>query len=258
MPELSMYEQNYRFVAFRRDAGILEIRIHDNGGPATWSAYPGGLHDELGRAFRDVARDDANRVVIITGTGDRFLTEFDWSVPDPTMGTPPFWNRIIREGLDLLTNYLDIPVPVIGAVNGPCFIHSEIPTMADIVLASDTAAFADKAHSPLGVVPGDGVQIWWQMLLGPNRGRHFLLTGAEISAADAKALGIVAEVVPQAALQDRAWDVARALAAKPISMLRHSRTAFNQHIKRRMLEELGYGLHLEGLAAMSMAHDTGG
>jgi enoyl-CoA hydratase/carnithine racemase len=88
------------------------------------------------------------------------------------------------------------------------------------------------------------------MLLGPNRGRHFLLTGAEITAAEAKALGVVAEVVPRAALRDRAWEIARELAKKPTLMLRHSRIAMTLEFRRRLLADLGYGLTLEALAAM--------
>ena len=114
-------------------------------------------------------------MVIFTGTGDEFLTRMDTS----TIGdiNTQYWARIHQEGKDLLQNLLEIEVPIIGAVNGPAFIHAELPTLSDIVIASDRASFADKAHGPGGVVPGDGVHVWWPMLLGPNRARHFLLTG---------------------------------------------------------------------------------
>ena len=257
MANFADYENKYRFVRFERSAeGVLELIIHCDGGVATWSAWPGGLHDELGQAFYDVGRDSENRIVIIRGTGDTFLTEFDWSVPDPAVGSAVFWDRIYKEGKDLLMNLLDIEVPVIGVVNGPAFIHSEIPTMSDIVLAADHAIFADKAHVPGGTVAGDGVHVWWQMLLGPNRGRHFLLTGAEISAAEAKDLGFVAEVLPSDELLERARKIARDLAAKPRMMLRYTRIAFVQHIKRRMLDDLGYGLQLEAMAATAAMQDA--
>jgi enoyl-CoA hydratase/carnithine racemase len=255
MAKLESYKDKYRFVRFERTDGVLEVTIHKDGGAAQWSSFPGGIHDELGQAFYDVGRDVENRVVILTGAGGEFLTEFDSSEPDPEMGTPIFWDRIIKEGKDLLMNLLDIEVPVIAAVNGPVFIHSEIPTMSDIVLASNTASFADKAHSPGGVVPGDGVHVWWQMLLGPNRGRNFLLTGEEISAEEAKALGVVAEVLAPDQLLPRARALAKELATKPKQMLRNTRVAFTQHIKRRMLDDLGYGLTLEGMAALAMMHE---
>lgn len=250
MSDFDSYRSRYRTVRLERQDGILELTIHKDGGPALWGAAKGGIHEELGEAFYQIGRDPENRVLIITGTGDTFLTDFD-----PDMGEPPsaaYWDRIFKEGRDLLQNLLEIECPVIGAVNGPAFIHAEIPTLSDIVIASERASFADKAHAPGGVVPGDGVHVWWPMLLGPNRARHFLLTGAEISAQEAVRLGFVAEVVPHDQVLDRAREIARELVQKNPQMLRFSRVAMTQHIKRRMLDDLGYGLMLEGMAIMSL------
>lgn len=250
MSDFDSYKSRYRTVRLERQDGILELTIHKDGGPALWGAAKGGIHEELGEAFYQIGRDPENRVLIITGTGDTFLTDFD-----PDMGEPPsaaYWDRIFKEGRDLLQNLLEIECPVIGAVNGPAFIHAEIPTLSDIVIASERASFADKAHAPGGVVPGDGVHVWWPMLLGPNRARHFLLTGAEISAQEAVRLGFVAEVVPHDQVLDRAREIARELVQKNPQMLRFSRVAMTQHIKRRMLDDLGYGLMLEGMAIMSL------
>ena len=250
MSRFEGYRDRYRFVRLERQDRVLQVTIHKDGGSATWGSYPGGIHEELGDAFYEIARDDENLVVILTGAGDNFLTEFDFSEPDPHIGTVTFWDRIYREGKDLLGNFLNINVPVVAAVNGPAYIHAEIPTMADLVLASERARFADKAHFPQGTVPGDGVHVWWPMLLGPNRGRQFLLTGEEIDAQEAKALGFVAEIVPHERLLARAWEVARDLAKKPERTLRYTRIAFTQHIKRRMFDDLGYGLQLEGMAVL--------
>jgi len=142
---------------------------------------------------------------------------------------------------------------LLAAVNGICCgAGLDWVTTGDIVIASDRASFADKAHAPNGAVPGDGVHVWWPMVLGPNRARHFLLTGAEISAQEALHLGFVAEVVPHGTVLDRAREVARELKTKNPQMLRFSRNALTQHIKRRMLDDLGYGLLLEGMAMMSL------
>lgn len=73
--------------------------------------------------------------------------------------TSSYWDRICDEGKNLLQNLLDIDVPIIGAVNGPAFVHAELVTMLDSVIASDRAAFADKAHAPNDVVPADDVHV---------------------------------------------------------------------------------------------------
>lgn len=249
--KLEQYQGRYKDIRFERRDGILEMAIHRDGGPALWDFMEGGLHDQLGRAFRDVGDDAANRVVILTGTGDVFLSQMDRSaVPKDFAMTSAFWNRIQREGKAILTNLLDIEAPIIGAINGPALLHAELVVMSDIVIASDHTVIADKAHMVAGAVPGDGVHVFWPMLLGPNRGRYFLLTGQEIGAQEALSLGIVSEVVPHAGLMARAWALAESLASAPPLTLRYSRIALTQDLKRRLLDDLGHGLALEGLAAM--------
>lgn len=237
-------------VEITREGGIVELRIHHKGGEALWAPW-GGLHKELGFAFAQLAADPDLRVLIITGTGDNFCAGFAGDVEVPPMGAVT-WDIILREGRSLLNNLLSIEVPVIAAVNGAAFVHAEIALLADIVLASDTAVFADKPHALAGVVPGDGVHAIWPMLLGPNRGRYFLLTGQEIDAQDALSLGLVGEVLPVADLLPRARALARDIAARPAIANRYTRALLTRPLRERLLAELDHGLALEGLAILAM------
>lgn len=248
MSRLDEYKDKYRNIHFRREEGVLEVRLHTDGGPLKWGALDGSVHTQLGHAFYDIGHDRDNRVVILTGTGDTFCYGMNMA----ELPSEPDWYRLMREGKDLLMNLLDIEVPVIGAVNGPAFIHAQLPVLSDIVIASERAVFADVAHFVSGVVPGDSAHVVWPMLLGPNRGRYFLLTGQRIPATEALALGVVNEVVPHERLIARAWELACDLAKQPIQTLRYSRIALTQPIKRRLLGELGYGLALEGLGIQAL------
>jgi enoyl-CoA hydratase/carnithine racemase len=144
-------------------------------------------------------------------------------------------------------------VPVIGAINGPALIHAEIPLLSDIVLAAEHVEFADIAHVPAGLVPGDGVHTVWPMLLGPNRGRYFLLTGQRIGAREALQLGVVGEVLPADQLLPRARELARQLAGNLPAMLRHTRALLTRQIRRRLRDELELGLALESFAYLERA-----
>jgi len=248
-------DEHFDTIAITRQDGIVELRLHHRGGSALWAPW-GGLHRELGRAFAGIAADADVRAVIITGTGEDFCAGFDTGVTAPPL-SPAMWDVILREGRDLLMNLLAIEVPVIAAVHGAAFVHAEIPLLADIVLASETARFADKAHAIAGVVPGDGVHVVWPMLLGPNRGRYFLLTGQEIAAREALSLGLVGEVLPADRLTDRAWEHARAIAARPPLANRYTRLLLTRYLKERLAAELEQGLTMEGmavLAGMNISH----
>jgi enoyl-CoA hydratase/carnithine racemase len=244
------YFERYPTIHFERDnQGVLLMRLHSNGGPVVYAAQN---HSDWCSAFYEVGADRANKVVIITGTGGEFIHQFGW---DKTTNSPSDWDEVYWEGKRLLRNLLDIEVPVIGAVNGPATIHAELALLSDITLAADTAIFQDKPHIPFATVPGDGVHIVWQELLGINRGRYFLLTGQILSAQQALDLGVVNEVLPPAQLLPRAYALAHQLAALPPLTLRYSRVAITQRLKRLLDENLGYGLALEGLAALDMLHN---
>jgi enoyl-CoA hydratase/carnithine racemase len=236
----------YEMIDVSSSDGVTEIRFHTNGGPLVWSAV---AHREAGDAFAEVAGDATTKVVIVTGTGDRFCTDIDRA----SFGGRTSWDPIWWEGKRLLKCLLDIDVPVIGAVNGPAFIHAEIPLLADIVVAADTASLADKAHVSTGSVPGDGAHLIWPYLLGPRRAKYFLLMNQEIAAADALQLGVVNEVVPQADVAARAWTLARDLAAKPLPFLRYTREALNIVERERLLAGLSHGLALEGISFADVA-----
>lgn len=167
------------------------MTLHTSGGSLVWSA---SAHDELAYCFTDVGADRENKVVIITGAGHDFCAEIDHA--SFSLTTAGAWDVVIDDGRRLLNNLLDIEVPVISAVNGPARVHPEIPVLSDTVIASETALFQDAPHFMRGTVPGDGGHVVWPHVLGPNRGRYFLLTGQELDARKALEYGVVNEVVP--------------------------------------------------------------
>jgi enoyl-CoA hydratase/carnithine racemase len=125
-----------------------------------------------------------------------------------------YFDKLYREAIAILRGLVEIPVPAIAAINGPALRLADWPVLCDIVLAADTAVFQDLSHFPSGAVPGDGNNLVWPLLLGPNRGRYFLLTGQAISAAEALELGFVAEVLLPQDLMAGAWALAREVATR--------------------------------------------
>jgi enoyl-CoA hydratase/carnithine racemase len=157
--------------------------------------------------------------------------------------------HVLPDAKHLLMSLLEIQAPMIAAVNGPATIHAELAVLCDIVRAADHAIFRDAPHFPSGLVPGDGVHVVWPMLLGLNRGRDFLMTGQQLSAREALNLGVVNEVMPQGDLLKLAWELARSIRQRPPLTVRLAREAMLMQVKPAMLDQLPYGLALEGLAA---------
>jgi enoyl-CoA hydratase/carnithine racemase len=101
---------------------------------------------------------------------------------------------------------LDVPAPLIAALNGPATVHTEYALLADVVLATPDSIFQDKPHLNFGILPGDGVHSLWQEVVGPIRGRTSVLTQQIIGAGEAKTLGAVTEIVPRDKLMARIVD----------------------------------------------------
>ncbi|MGQ7793595.1 enoyl-CoA hydratase/isomerase family protein [Faunimonas sp. B44] len=254
MSSFDTYANRYERIRMRREDGILEMTFHTDGGPLRWGK---GAHEDLERAFLDVGRDRDNEIIIITGTGREYAgpavqPSGQGGHHDPRNPvTAEEWDKLwYWEGKHLLMNLLNIEVPMIAAINGPATRHAEIPLLCDIVLASDDVTIQDSAHFNGGLVPGDGVHVVFPLLLGPNRGRYFLLTGQVLSSGEAKNLGLVNEVLAREDLLPRAWVLARQMLQRPPLLRRYTRVMLTQDLKKRMVELLGYGLALEGLAAV--------
>ena len=161
----------------RSKTGVLEVALHTDGGTLV---FDGHAHEQFVDLFHAIGSDPDNRVVILTGTGQAFMESISPEGFD--FFTPQGYDKIYREGKKVLMNILDIEVPLIAAVNGPVRLHSEYVLLADIVLATPSTVFQDKPHFEFGIVPGDGVHLLWQEVIGTVRGRYFILTRQELDA----------------------------------------------------------------------------
>ena len=232
----------------RSKAGVLEVVLHTDGSTLIFNGH---THEQFVDLFHTIGSDPENRVVILTGSGDAFMETIS---PDGfDFFTPRGYDKIYREGKKVLMNILDIEVPLIAAINGPVRLHSEYVLLADIVLASPSTVFQDRPHFEFGIVPGDGVHLLWQEVIGTVRGRYFILTRQELDAQTAREWGAVNEIVPADKLLARAREIAEGLAKLPPLTTKYTRIALTQKLRRIIDEGVGYGLALEGISAADVA-----
>ncbi|MBA3878988.1 MAG: crotonase [Sphingobium sp.] len=232
----------------RKDNGVLEVALHTGGGKLVFNGH---THEQFVDLFHQIGEDRDNRVVILTGSGDAFMDAIDPEGFD--FFTPEGYDKILREGRKVLSNILDIEVPMITALNGPVLLHSEYALLTDIILATPETVFQDKPHFDFGIVPGDGVNLLWPEVIGSIRGRYFILTRQLLDAQTAKDYGAVNEIVPADQLLARAHEIADSIAALPPLTSRYTRIALTQKLRRIIDEGAGYGLALEGISAADVA-----
>ncbi len=247
-PKFEDYKKKYEqyFIMERRD-GVILLRMHTQGGPVQYSL---AVHNAWGQAWHDVGNDPENEVMILTSTGstwigksDQSSIEEDENKPGGSMGYDTYY-----DATKLIENFLnDFDIPTIAAVNGPGF-HTEFALMCDITLCANHTQFEDP-HYLMGFVPGDGLGLAFQELLGPKRAAYHLYTGQGIDANTALDLGLVNEVLPTNELVERAWEIAGMIMKAPRVTRRLTSQLMRRSWKRRVLDDLQMHLAYEGYAA---------
>ena len=235
----------------RSDNGVLEVKLHTNGGKLVFNGY---THEQFVDLFHIIGEDHENRVVILTGSGDAFMDSITQDGFD--FFTPLGYDKIYREGKKVLMNILDIEVPMVTALNGPVLLHSEYALLTDIVLATPETVFQDWPHPEFGIVPGDGMHLVWPEVIGSIRGRYFLLTQQKLDAETAQDWGVINEIVPADRLLARAHEIADGIAKMPPLTSSYTRIALTQRLRRLIDEGTGHGLALEGISAAEVARRT--
>jgi enoyl-CoA hydratase/carnithine racemase len=249
------YFEKYENLGFTRDEdGVLVLRFHTNGGPII---FTGQTHHDLPPALEDISLDYDNKALVITGTGDAFMDQID----GPSLGEifkPAVWEKTRVEGAKVLQRLLDLPMPVVGVANGPATVHSEYLMLADVHIASERATYGDLPHTSFGITAGDGMHIVWEEIAGTARAKWLLWTGEVIDAQTALDWGVVTEVVSHEQAVDRGIEIARYLAAKPALYRTLQKQTLNLNLRRRITQDIPFGMALEGLTAADLAYRNAG
>ena len=192
-----------------REGAVLTITLNR---PDVLNAFNAAMHKGLAAALKEARGSDV-RAVVITGAGRGFcvgqdLTEFRDAPGDigPRLRETYHPNVLAIRALEK---------PVIAAVNGAAAgAGMSFACACDLRIAADSASFV-PAFINIGLVPDSGGSYFVTRILGPARAFEWLVSGRKLTATEAHAWGLVAEVVEAGALADRAAEVAAHLAALP-------------------------------------------
>src|ERR1700758_1730098 len=243
------YFTGYRGLKLTRDAqGVLVVEFHTHGEPLIFTAQD---HTDFVDALYRIAQDRANKIVILTGTAGEFIPGIDFSTFGD-VSDPEIWSQVHDEGVQILENLANIRVPVIAAVEGRAYVHSEYALLANVIVAGEGATFHDVPHFAGGIVPGDGIFTTWSYRAGAARAEAFLLNPSPLTARTAYEWGVVAEVVPNGSALNRARELAQLYLKVPEVTRPNTRAHFIQPLKERIVREVGYGLALEGASAADL------
>lgn len=191
-----------------REGRILEVTI-DRPKANAVDAATSRVLGEIFAGFRD---DDALRVAIVTGAGEKFFSA-GWDLKAAAAGESPDVDYGVG-GFGGLQELPDLNKPVIAAVNGMAVGGGfEIALSADLILAAEHARFS-LPEINAGTV-ADAATLKLPKRIPYHVAMELLFTGRWMEADEAARWGLVNEVVPANALRDRALEIAATLAEGP-------------------------------------------
>lgn len=214
--------------------------------PEILNAINWPMHAALERVFLDLDEDPDVKAIVLTGAGRGFCSGGDQKtldagpIPSPTRG-----------GRHLVRNILEVESPIIAAVNGAAVgLGATLALFCDMIFAQPSARFADT-HVTAGVVAGDGGAVIWPLLIGPARAKHYLMTGAFVSAEEALAMGLINKVVPEGTVKQEAIKYAELLASGPREAIIWTKYSVNKILKEYVNLILDTSIALEEITFKS-------
>lgn len=204
--------------------------------PKQLNAMNGQVMDELCSALEALDRDDAIRVMVVTGNERAFAAGAD--IGEMATATPidmlrgnriAQWDRVRR-----------ISKPVIAAVAGWCLGGGcELAMALDLIIAAESAKFGQPEIN-LGVIPGAGGTQRLTRAVGKSPAMEMILTGEPIDAREAHRLGLVARVVPNELLVEDALALAATIATKSPVAVRVAKEAVNAAYEMNLTDALAH------------------
>ncbi|MFC8386562.1 enoyl-CoA hydratase/isomerase family protein [Nocardia sp. NPDC056952] len=249
------YEDFSSLTIDRPSEGVLRIVLD---GP-NLNSVGAEAHRHLADVWPVIALDESVRAVIIRGAGERaFSAGGSFDLVEDMIGDYSSRTRVMREARDLVRNIIEVPQPIISAINGPAAGAGLVAALlADISVAGRRAKIVD-GHVRLGVAAGDHAAICWPLLTSMAKAKYHLLTNEVLTGEEAERIGMVSLCVDDDQVQDRAMEIAQKLAAGSRAGIQGTKMALNGWYRQAMpIFDASLGLEFYHFGGPDVAEGVG-
>jgi enoyl-CoA hydratase/carnithine racemase len=230
----------YEDISFELAEGIAIVRLDR---PEHLNAFSGRMGEELADAWRRCDRDDAVRVVVLTGSGSAFCSGADLAAGEDTFAK--------QDESDFSASAVAVPAwevrkPVIAALNGHAIgLGLTLALQCDLRIVAEEGKYG-IVQVRRGVMPDAYAHWTLPRLVGLERAADLLLTGRKVSGSEAAAMGLASRCVPADRVLETALEIARDIARNtaPLSVAITKRLLWESpNLTREEVEQRETAMH---------------
>lgn len=229
---------SYQTILFELSDGVARLTLNR---PDRLNSFNVQMHGELRDALSELATSPTARVLILTGAGRGFCAGQDLgdrAVAPGGQGVD-LGESIDKYYMPLVLALRNLPMPVIGAINGVAAgAGANIALACDLVVATKSASFV-QAFCKLGLVPDSGGTWLLPRLVGNARALGLTLLGDKLSAEQAAQWGLIWRCVDDEQFKDSVDALAKQLAAAPTRGLARTKQAIYESWQHTLEQQLG-------------------
>jgi enoyl-CoA hydratase/carnithine racemase len=216
----------YETIIYQKKDAVAKITLNR---PKALNSLTRTMLMEIGKALEDSEKDNAIRVVVITGSGKAFCTGVDLKFAKEELTTSQAEQDFFRLGNEFMLRRIEkMPKPVIAAINGYAMAGGfEILSVADLVIASEDAVIGDR-HMKLGLLAAGGAYYRVPLLIGIRKAKELIFTGKTLTGKEAEQIGLVNRAVPPGELESTVDALAAELAELSPVAMRISKALINE------------------------------
>jgi len=246
----------YETLQYEVQEGIATITLNR---PDVLNAFNEQMFRELQDVLRAVERDEAVRVVIVTGAGRGFCAGQDlaemrarYERPEEAMS---IGEHLRSRYNPLILRIRNTEKPFIAAINGVAAgAGCSLALACDLRVMAETASFVFNAFAKIALIPDSGSTWFLPHLAGYARAFEAATLIDRLDASRALAWGLVNAVVPPDQVMPTAQEWAARLRELPARAVGFLKRALNRALTFTLEQSLDYEAHLQEVAARTPEH----
>lgn len=244
---------DFKFITYQVVDGVATITLNR---PEVYNALNDGITYELQDAWKAVAKDEAVRVVVLTGAGKAFCSGQDLK-DSASQGKRSFLDSLHKRYNPIISAMRQLPKPIVCRLNGVAAgAGCSMALACDVIVAAEESTLIEVFIN-IGLVPDSGSAYFLPRLVGMAKSFELCSLGNKVLASEALKIGLVNKVVPMAELDNAVKSYTEYYAKAPTKAIGLIKKMLNKSFTSTLEEMLEYEAYSQEIAGDTHDHKEG-